>query len=117
MVDGVLSRHVARATPSPYAKRWWTDKLATLRNSLSAARNSLTTIRRRGQSIAEAAASVKQARRLYMDEIERCKKRHWADFLDDRDNIWKAYAYSKAAKVTHGIPMLRHGDAQVTDDR
>lgn len=45
------------------------------------------------------AASVKQARRLYMDGIERCKKRHWADFLDDRDNIWKAYAYSKAAKV------------------
>lgn len=43
-VKGVLEEHVARARPSPYAKRWWTDKLKALRDSLSAARNYLTTV-------------------------------------------------------------------------
>jgi hypothetical protein len=38
-VNGVLEEHVARARPSPYAKRWWTYELKTLRLSLSAARN------------------------------------------------------------------------------
>jgi hypothetical protein len=39
LVTVVLGEQVARARPSPYAKRWWTDKLTTLRHSLSAARN------------------------------------------------------------------------------
>jgi hypothetical protein len=37
-VNGVLEEHVARARPSPYAKRWWTYELKTLRISLGAAR-------------------------------------------------------------------------------
>ena len=32
LVNGVLEEHVARARPSPYAKRWWTDELKTLRS-------------------------------------------------------------------------------------
>jgi hypothetical protein len=39
LVTVVLGEQVARARPSPYSKRWWTDKLTTLRHSLSAARN------------------------------------------------------------------------------
>ena len=73
-VNGVLEEHVARARPSPYAKRWWTDELKTLRSSLSAAHNRLTTVRRRGDDVAEAADSVKLVRRLYMDKIEQCKQ-------------------------------------------
>ena len=69
-VNGVLEKHVARARPSLYAKRWWTDELKTLRLSLSAARNRLTTVRRRGEDIAEAAAGVKLVSCLYMDKIE-----------------------------------------------
>jgi hypothetical protein len=38
-VNEVLEEHVARARPSPYAKRWWIDEPKTLRLSLSAARN------------------------------------------------------------------------------
>jgi hypothetical protein len=38
-VNGVLEEHVARARPSPHAKRWWADELKTLRLSFSAARN------------------------------------------------------------------------------
>lgn len=40
-VNAVLEEHVARARPSPYAKRWWTDELKTLRRSLSAARKTI----------------------------------------------------------------------------
>jgi hypothetical protein len=116
-VNGVLEEHVARARPSPYAKRWWTDELRTLRSSLSAARDRLTTIRRRGEDVADAAASVKLVRRLYMDKIEQCKREHWTEFLDNRENIWKAYAYTKTSRASHGIPVLKVGDSEVTDDK
>lgn len=116
-VNGVLEEHVARVRPSPYAKRWWTDELKTLRLSLSAARNRLTTVRRRGEDVAEAAASVKLVRRLYMDKIEQCKREHWSDFFDNRDNIWKAYAYTKTSRTNHGIPVLTAGTTEVIDDR
>jgi len=116
-VNEVLDEHVARARPSPHAKRWWTDKLTTLRRSLSAARNRLTAIRRRGEDVTEAATSVKLIRRLYMDKIEQCKREHWVEFLDNRDNIWKACAYTKASRASHGVPVLEAGDTKVTDER
>lgn len=116
-VNAVLEGHVSRARPSPYAKRWWTGKLSTLRDSLSAARNHLTSVRRRGEDVVEAAAYVKGIRRLYMDEIDRRKRAHWAEFLDNRDNIWKAYAYTKAVKTSHGIPVLKVRGTEVMDDR
>jgi hypothetical protein len=76
VVNGVLEEHVARAQPSPYAKRRWTNELKSLRLSLSAARNRLTTVRRRGEDFAEAADGVKLIRRLYMAKIEHCKREH-----------------------------------------
>jgi hypothetical protein len=117
VVNEVWEEHVARARPSPYAKRWWIDELKTLRLSLSAARNRLTTVRRRGEDVTKAAASVKLVRRLYMYKIEQCKGKHWTEFLDNRENIWKAYAYTKTSRASHGIPVLRVGDTEVTDDR
>jgi hypothetical protein len=116
-VNAVLEEHVARARPSPYAKRTWTDELKTLRRSLSAAWNRLTTVRRRGEDFAEAAASVKLVRRLYMDKIEQREWEHWVEFLDNRDNIWKAYAYTKASRASHGVPVLKMGDTEATDER
>lgn len=84
---------------------------------MSSARNRLTTIRRRDEDVAEAAARVKLVRRLYMDKIEQCKREYWTKFLDNRDNIWKAYAYTKASRASHGVPVLKMGDTEVTDDR
>ena len=63
-----------------------------------------------------AAAKLKLARRLYMDEIDRRKRQHWAEFLDSRDNIWKAYAYAKAGKGRGGMPPLKDGGDEVCDD-
>ena len=116
-VNGVLEEHVARARPPPYAKRWWTDKLTTLRHSLSAARNHLTAFRRRGEDVAEAAESVELVRRLYMSRVEQCEREHRVKFSDNRDNIWKAYAYTKASRAGYGIPVLNFEVAEVTEER
>lgn len=115
-VNEVLEEYVERARPSSYAKRWWTDELKTLRGSLSAARNHLTTVRRRAEEVAEAAASIKLVRRLYMDKIEQRKRQHWMDFLDNRENIWKAYAYTKTSGSNHGIQLLEVEGTEVTGD-
>ena len=52
-----------------------------------------------------------------MDKIEQCKREHWIEFLDNRDNIWKAYAYTKASRASHGVPVLKAGGTEATDDR
>ena len=96
LVNQILERRVRRARPSPFAKIWWTEELTALRDSLSAAGNHLTTIMRRGDNIEVAAARVKLVKRLYTDEIDRRKRQHRSDFLDDRDNVWKACHYAKA---------------------
>jgi len=115
-VNAILERHVGRARPSPYARKWWTEKLTTLRDSLSAVRNQLTVTRRRGDAVEDAAAKVRLARRLYMDEIDRRKRQHWSEFLDDRHNVWKAYAYAKASKGRRSIPSLKVEGDEVSDD-
>lgn len=56
-------------------------------------------------------------RRLYMDKIDQCKRQHWTEFLNNRDNIWKAYAYTKVSRASHGIPVLKAGETEVTEDR
>jgi len=52
-----------------------------------------------------------------MDKIEHCKREHWVEFLDRRDNIWKAYAYTKTSHASHGILVLKAADTEVTDER
>jgi hypothetical protein len=90
--------------------------LKTLRLPLSAARNHLTAVRRRDGDVAEAAESIKLIGRMYMDKIEQCKMEHWSEFSNNRDNIWKAYAYTKISRAGHGIPVLEVGDAEVTEE-
>jgi hypothetical protein len=52
-----------------------------------------------------------------MDKIEQCKREHWAEFLDNRDNMWKAYAYTKTSRASHDTPVLKAGNTEVTDER
>jgi hypothetical protein len=39
------------------------------------------------------------------------------EFLDNRDKLWKAYAYTKTSRAGHDIPMLKTGNTEVTDER
>jgi hypothetical protein len=52
-----------------------------------------------------------------MDNIEQCKREHWTEFLDSRDNIRKACVYTKTRRASQCIPVSKVGDTEVTDDR
>jgi hypothetical protein len=86
-VDAVLEKEVPRAKGSPYAKRWWTQELSMLRDDFTRKRNRITILRRRGDESREARQAAHTARRIYHDELDRQKKQHWKDFLNDPANI------------------------------
>ena len=52
-----IDQYTQRAKPSPYAKRWWTPTLTTLRQTMTALRNRVTTLRRRAEDVEEAKAN------------------------------------------------------------
>jgi len=107
LTSRVLERHVPRAKPSPYAKRWWTRELTQLRHTLTALRNRVVAQHRSGRDVEQAAAQVRAARRLYFDAIDQQKRKHWTEFLDDPANIWKANEYTKGGWAAFQVPALR----------
>lgn len=52
-----------------------------------------------------------------MVKIERRKREHWTEFLDDRNNLWKAYAFTKTTKNGDGISVLRERTAKLTEGK
>lgn len=111
-----IDQHTQRAKPSPYAKRWWTPTLTTLRQTMTALRNRVTTLRRRTESVEEAKANLHRARQRYSQEIQKQKKAHWKDFLNDPNNIWKANAYTKLANAGTTIPTLATSEGVARKD-
>jgi len=115
-VEAVLEEGVPRAKASPYAKRWWTKELSMLRDDLTMELNRVTNMRRQGEDVTEAIRATQTTRRLYHDEINRQKKQHWKDFLNDPENIWKAARYAKGANATASIPDLKDGENEYCTD-
>ena len=106
VVIDVVHRRVPRARPSPHSKRWWSTNLTLLRRSLSSTRNYVTTLRRRGVDTTEARISFQTIRKEYFREMEKQKKKHWKEFLEDPNNIWKANAFARTASQGTTIPTL-----------
>ncbi|KAG9513247.1 hypothetical protein KCU93_g10112, partial [Aureobasidium melanogenum] len=50
------------------------------------------------------------AKQRYFQEIQKQKRTHWKDFLNDPNNIWKANAYTKLANTGTTIPTLTKGE-------
>jgi hypothetical protein len=115
-VDTVLEEEVPKAKASPYAKRWWTKELAVLRDGFTEKRNRITKMRRRGEDVTEAIRAADTARRTYHDEIDRQKKQHWKDFLNNPENIWKAARYARGVNVTASIPNLKANNQEYCTD-
>jgi ribonuclease HI len=51
---------------------------------------------------------AQEARQEYFIAIEKQKKLHWKDFLNDNQNVWTALKYLKGVEVEHTIPPLQH---------
>lgn len=45
-------------------------------------------------------------RNRFHQEMEKQKKNHWNEFLEDPDNIWKAHRYTKMGSSQKNIPYL-----------
>ena len=116
IVVDVVHGNVPRARPSPHAKRWWTAELTLLRKSLSSARNYVTTLRRRGVDARVAHAAYLAARKEYFRQIEKQKKLHWKEFLEDPQNIWKANRFTRVASQNATVPTLVHGGVAAETD-
>ena len=105
LVQEGVRKHVPWAKPSLYGKRWWTTELTQLRQEYTYWRNRVRAAKRAGLPITSYNALARAARETYRDQIREHKRRHWAEFLDDTTNIWKAAKYLKQ-EATPGFAKL-----------
>jgi hypothetical protein len=82
-----VHKHVPKARPSPFAKRWWTIGLTQLRNDYRFCRNQERAARRGGATRPELMQQALAAKRSYFAAIRKQKQHHWRAFLDDNANI------------------------------
>ncbi|PSK37231.1 hypothetical protein B9Z65_1973 [Elsinoe australis] len=86
-ITRVLEELIPRARESPYNKRWWTRELTELRDE-----------------------------RTFHNAIDRQKRDHWKDFLDNPENVWKAARYAKKRDTTTQMPDLVIGEERAKTD-
>ena len=118
-IAGVIRNKVPEARPSPYAKRWWTPELTTLRKTMTTARSQASRLRREGsQGWERQYTAFILVRNRFHQEMEKQKKKHWTEFLEDPDSIWKAHRYTKTGSGQRGIPYLTRttGERVETDE-
>lgn len=86
---------VPTARKSPYAKRWWTADLSSLRKRYRWTRNKARASRRPGSISASLEEVAKQAKRTCFYAVRQQKKSHWQEFLREASNIWEVSKYVK----------------------
>ena len=60
---------------------------------------------------------VHQARRSYLDEVDRQKRQHWREFLEKPENVWRVASYARPTRVVMDMPeLLTGGQTYGTDE-
>ena len=117
-ISAAIRQLVPVARPSPYGKRWWTPELTALRDTYTWARNRRTQARRYGVDSAALEDTASYLRKQYHGAIRDAKRRHWKEFLDNTDNIWKAARCLQPGDHSMGIvPTLRLSEHTISDDQ
>jgi len=104
--------------PTPFAKRWWSLELTSLRRSYTAARNQACALRRAGPRNETLEQEARAAKKRFHDTARRQRRTHWKDFLDETDNIWKATKYFHPGEpdVFGRIPALEVDERTVSKE-
>lgn len=107
IVTEAVDKHVPKASPSPYAKRWWTEDLSVLRKSYTRLKNQL---RRRWRNREDYSPQLDTqawvAKNVYFKAIRAQKKKHWDDFVEDNENIWQASKYLSNSAGTSSFATI-----------
>jgi hypothetical protein len=77
-----------------------------LRQDYTLKRNKATTLCRRGEDTTLVREASYTARRVYLNEIDKQKKQHWKDFLNNPNKIWKVAGYAKPSSAPIDVPEL-----------
>jgi hypothetical protein len=102
--------------PSPYYKRWWTENLTALRREYTGIRNLHSRARKYGIDRPDLEELAKQAKQKFHTAIRDQKKKHWKEFLQDTDNVWKAAKYMSGNGGRMPIPALQNDGETIEDD-
>ena len=71
-----VNKHVPKAKPSPYAKRWWTKDLSQMRRDYSHYRNRARAARRAGDRSQDLELRAAAMKKEYHQSIRKQKRTH-----------------------------------------
>jgi ribonuclease HI len=115
-VADILEDNIPYTKPHPKGKRWWTPALSAIRNTLSSLRNEETTRRRRDQECTAVHSQMLVVRRNYFSQMAVQKAKHWAEFVGDPANVWKANKFTQLEPGSRGVPALKGPGGLVEQD-
>jgi hypothetical protein len=118
-----VKNHTPLARPSPYAKRWFNPDLKRQQiehNKTRRCWQSSCATRGKDDTITTSLfEEMRRKRRKWTRDIEKAKKKHWKEFLDQAnsgDFLWKAAKYAKPTDNYTAIPPLKVADTEHTDN-
>ena len=93
-ISSTVNDKVPKSKPSPYAKRWWNEKLDAERKQVhKLGHKARRLLARRHDPIHE---EFRTARNNFSESIKKAKKTHWDEWLDQLtpSNIWDLHRYA-----------------------